>query len=397
MMERFKLMIPGPIELEGEILREMARPLLPHYGEEWLKVYHKILRALRELFRTEQDPLLIPGSGSAGLEAAIGSLIGTGGEGKALIISNGFFGRRLAAIARAYDQEVRVLEGELDRPFPPERLEEEIGAEAGLGIRMVAAVHCETSTGVLNPIRDYAELCRRYGAILVVDAISSLGGVELEFDGWGLGICVTASQKCLEAPPGLAILAVSREAWERISRTASPGWYLNLRTWREFAQRWADWHPYPVTLPVSLLFSLQKSLERILEEGLAKRFARHARMAGLLRRGLKSLGFELFVPEEYHSPTVTAALGNEALPAGELIHFLKEEQGILIGGGIEELQGKIFRIGHMGSQATPEMILPVLWGIEEALRAKGLPVEPGESLRVIDLDFDLDLEVKTGE
>ena len=374
-MKRLKLMVPGPIELDGEVLREMARPLLPHYGEEWLEIYNETLRALKRVFQTDQDIFLIPGSGSAGLEAAIGSLVGDGS--RALILSNGFFGERLAAVARAYTSNVQVITGELDRPIPPERLGEALRAEE---VKLVAAVHCETSTGVLNPIRDYGELCRQHGAILVVDAISSLGGMELRFDEWGLGICVSASQKGLEAPPGLALVAISQAAWAQITRSSSPGWYLNLRTWREFAARWADWHPYPVTLPISLVFALKRSLENILDEGLADRFARHARWAALLRRGLKNLGFELFAPEGYHANTVTTALSNSVITAEELIRFLREEQGILIGGGIDELRGKVFRIGHMGPQATPEMILPLLWGIEEALRAAGAAVEPGQSL-----------------
>ena len=375
-------MIPGPIELDEEVRRELARPMMPHYGEEWLQIYHETLGLLQRVFQTDQDIFLIPGSGSAGLEAAIGSLVGDGG--KALILSNGFFGERLAAIARAYTPNVQVISGELDRPIPPERLEEALRAPRA-EIKMVAAVHCETSTGVLNPIRDYGKLCRRYGTTLVVDAISSLGGVELKFDEWGLGICVSATQKGLEASPGLAPLAISKAAWEGVARGSSPGWYLNLRTWREFAERWSGWHPYPVTLPVSLVFALRKSLERVLAEGLEERFARHAQVAALLRQGLENLGFELFVPEEYHSNTVTTALANSIITAEELIRFLKEERGILIGGGIDELRGKVFRIGHMGPQATPEMILPLLFGIEEALRAAGSPVEPGQSLRGLDV------------
>ncbi len=373
-------MIPGPVELDAEVLREMSRPLVPHYGAEWVKDYRQTTGLLQEVFRTERDVFLIPGSGSAGLDAAIGSLIGDGS--KAAVLSNGFFGQRLVAVARAYSSKVQVIEGELDRAIPPERLEEALRADSA---EMVATVHCETSTGVLNPIRDYGELCQRYGATLVVDAISSLGGAELRFDEWDLGVCVSASQKGLEASPGVALVAVSNAAWEQISRSSSPGWYLNLRTWRRFADEWADWHPYPVTLPISLLFALKKSLENILDEGLEERFARHARMAALLRTGLQNLGFELFVAEGHRSPTVTTARANSVISAGEVIRFLKEEQGIQIGRGIDELRGKIFRIGHMGPQATLEMILPLLFGIEEALRAAGADVEPGQSLRGLEI------------
>jgi alanine-glyoxylate transaminase/serine-glyoxylate transaminase/serine-pyruvate transaminase len=373
-------MIPGPVELDGEVLREMSRPLVAHYGAEWVRDYKETIGLLQRIFQTGGDLFPIPGSGSAGLDAAIGSLIGDGS--KATILSNGFFGQRLVAIAHAYSPHVQVIEGALDRAIPPERLEEALHDP---DVKVVAAVHCETSTGVLNPIRDYGELCRRHGAILVVDAISSLGGTELRFDEWNLGICVSAAQKGLEASPGAALVAVSPAAWEQISGSSSPGWYLNLRTWREFAESWADWHPYPVTLPISLLFALKKSLENILEEGLEERFARHERMAFLLRQGLENLGFQLFVPEGHRSSTVTAVLSSSVISAEKVIHFLKQERGIQIGSGIDELRGKIFRIGHMGPQATLDMILPLLFGIEEALRAAGLPIEPGQSLRGIEV------------
>lgn len=383
MKKRFKLMIPGPIELEPETLQALAQPLLPHYGREWVEVYHQTIRMLKEVFQTREEVLLIPGSGSAGLEAALGSLLG-GGQAKVLILKSGFFGGRLLEIARGYaaPEEVLLLEGEPDRPIPPEQLEELVKAEPK--VKVVAAVHCETSTGLLNPIREWSEVCRRHGRILVVDAISSLGGVELRFDEWGLGVCVSASQKALEAPPGLAVVAISREAWREVQASESPGWYLNLRTWRAYAERWSDWHPYPVTLPVSIILALKHSLERLLAEGLEVRFARHRKIAGLLRQGLRNLGFELLIPEEYASPTVTTALGRPDFPAEEVIQGLKR-RGILIAGGLEELHGKVFRIGHMGSQATLEMALPVLFHLEELLKEAGLPVEPGQSLQGVQL------------
>ena len=369
---RPRLLIPGPIELEWDTLQAMARPLLPHYGREWLEIYNRTRELLRYAFQTEHDVLLIPGSGSAGLEAALGSFLGDG-ETEALIISNGFFGQRLQEIAQSYapTERVHVLEGEPNRPLPPERLAQVLTEKPR--ITLVAAVHCETSTGLLNPVRDYAQVCHDQGKLFMIDAISSLGGAELRCDEWGIDICVSASQKGLEAAPGLSLVALSSRAWEAILERETPGWYLNLKTWRRYAEEWADWHPYPVTLPISVIYGLQTSLERIRAEGLEERWARHRRMAGLLRRGLEELGFTSFVAEEHSSPTVTAARGRPDFPAERVIREL-HRQGILISGGIGPLRGQIFRIGHMGPQASLEMLLPVLFALEEALRAAGLPV-----------------------
>jgi len=370
---RLRLLIPGPIELEWETLQAMARPLLPHYGDEWLEVYDRTRELLRYAFQTKNDILLIPGSGSAGLEAVLGSFLGDG-ETEALIISNGFFGQRLQEIARSYApaERVHLLEGEPNRPLPAERLAEVLAEKPK--VALAAVVHCETSTGLLNPVQDYARVCHEQGRLLMIDAISSLGGAELRCDEWGIDICVSASQKGLEGAPGLSLVAISPRAWEAILERETPGWYLNLRTWREYSARWADWHPYPVTLPISVIYGLQASLERIAAEGLEGRWERHRRMAGLLRRGLEGLGFRSFVPEEHSSPTVTAAQGRPDFPAERVVQELRQ-QGILISGGIGPLRGRIFRIGHMGPQASPEMLLPVLFTLEEALHAAGLPVE----------------------
>ena len=369
---RPRLLIPGPIELEWDTLQAMARPLLPHYGREWLEIYDRTRQLLRYAFQTAHDVLLIPGSGSAGLEAGLGSFLGDG-ETEVLIISNGFFGQRLQEIARSYapPERVHLLEGEPNRPLPPERLAQALVEKPR--ITLVAAVHCETSTGLLNPVRDYARVCREQGKLFMIDAISSLGGAELRCDEWGIDICVSASQKGLEGAPGLSLVVLSPRAWEAVLARETPGWYLDLKTWHRYAEEWADWHPYPVTLPISVIYGLQTSLERIAAEGLEERWARHRRMARLLRRGLEGLGFAPFVPEEYSSPTVTAARGRPDFPAERVLQELRR-QGILISGGIGPLRGRIFRVGHMGPQASLEMLLPLLFALEGALRAAGLPV-----------------------
>lgn len=383
-MKRYKLMIPGPIEVEPEVLAEMGRPLLAHYGREWAQFYRQTVELMKRVMLAERSRLyLIAGPGSAALDAAIGGIIADGK--KILVLSNGFFGERLRQIATAYvtAERVRVIEAPPGEAISPERVEE--GLKRDGDISAVAVVHCETSTGVLNPIREIAEICSRYEALLIVDAISSLGGAELRFDEWEIGVCVSSTQKCLALPPGLAPIAVSQRAWEVIEATERPGWYLNLQTWQHYLDDWGGWHPHPVTMPSGLMRALHLSLKRLLDEGLEACWERHRRIAGFLREGLKRMGFELVAEEAAASPTVTAAWAHEALPAPELIEFLKERHGILIAGGLDELAGKAFRIGHMGPTARLDAILPVLFGIEDALRSVGVPIPPGRSLQGLEM------------
>ena len=383
-LTRYKLMIPGPIELEPEVLGEMGRPLHMHYGREWAEFYYETVELMKQVMLAERARVfLVPGPGTAALEMAISNVIGDGTT-KILVATNGFFGERLQQIARAYTppENVIVVEAPWGQALDPQQIEDAL--RRNREIRAVAMTHCETSTGVLNPLREIAEVCRAHGAILIVDAVSSLGGIELRFDDWGLGICATATQKCLECPPGLAPIAVSEEAWEVAQSTRSPGWFLNFNTWDWYAKEWGSWHPYPTTMPSNLLRALHFSLRKILEEGLEARWERHKRLARFFRQGLRNLGFQLAADEAVASPTVTAAFAPEGASASDLMRFLKKEFSIAIGGGIAHWAGQAIRVGHMGPTARLDALLPVLYGLEGALRAAGLDIAPGQSLRGLD-------------
>ncbi|MCX8103499.1 MAG: alanine--glyoxylate aminotransferase family protein [Candidatus Bipolaricaulota bacterium] len=378
-VKRYRLRIPGPIDLEPEVLSFMSAPLIAHYGHDWVEIYTETVTLLKQVWQTkEASVFLMPGPGSVGMEAAIASL--SGDTHQLLVLTNGFFGDRWVTIARAYSSRVSVLESTWGRAFDVDAVEQALKRDRE--IKVVIMVHGETSTGVLNPLREIGALCERYGAVLVADMVATLGGTEIAFDDWQIGIGVSATQKCLECPPGLAPVAVSPRAWEAIERSKGPGWFVNLRTWQHFAREWADWHPHPVTMPTGLTQALRFSLHNILEEGLSQRWARHWEIAALVRNALKNLGFELFVPDDREAMnTVTAAKGHPKLPAAALIHALKEKHQILIGGGLEKLAGQIFRIGHMGPTATRDAIVPTLLAIEDVLRSVGIAVEPGQGLR----------------
>ena len=361
-MERLRLMIPGPIELDPEVLSAMSEPLVAHYGKEWTAFYKETIELLQKVFQTEGDIFLLPGSGSAGLDAALGSTLFP--NGRVLILQNGFFGERLEEIARSYTPNVYTIKTPVGQSIDLSAVERTLRDE---NFDAVACVHCETSTGVLNPIQELAELCRSRGVLFMVDAVSSLAVEPLEMDAWGIDICVSASQKGLEAPPGLGVIAVGERAWDRINRGKSPGWYLNLKVWKEYVEKWGDWHPHPVTQPVNNIKALRVGVERILKEGLDKRFERHRKIAQELRQGLREIGFTPYVPDEIASNGVTSVLGPEG-KVDELLAYVRDQERILLAGSLGALKGKVFRIGHMGANANTEPIKEVLSALGKALR-----------------------------
>lgn len=364
-MKPLRLMIPGPVDVTPEVRAAMAEPMIAHYGAEWTSFYWRTVKFLRCILSTTGDIFLIPGSGSAGLEAGLCSLLGS--SGRVLIPINGFFGERLAEIARTYSRHVEVISCPLGQAVDPTGVATHLERKR---YDAVAMVHCETSTGVLNPVRQLGPLCRERGVLFVVDAISSLGIERLLMDEWNIDVCVAASQKGLETPPGLALVAVGQQAWKRIEKADSPGWYLNLKVWREYTKRWGDWHPHPVTQAVSQIRSLHLSLERILQEGIEHRVRRHERITALLREGLRGIGLQPLAPDNIASHGVTAVNAPGSISVPQLIESVRQNHGILLAGALGPLRDKAFRIGHMGPAATQTAVVDVLAALETCL---GLP------------------------
>jgi len=340
-----------------------------------MRVYREVMHLLKQVFQTQNDLFLIPGAGSAALDMALGSLLR---EGETVVVgNNGFFGERLGAIAQAHGLRVVWLTAPQGRPLDPDDLRKVLEKEPEA--RAVAVVHHETATTVLNPLRELAAVANERGVPIITDAISSLGGVPLPVDEWNIDVCVTVANKCLECPPALAFVSVSRRAWEWVDRDrgAAHGWYLNLRTWREYARKWSDWHPYPVTLPTNNILALQSSLQRILAEGLEAHYERYRQAAQAVRQGLGAVGFEMLVEESFASPIATAVKARPEFKVDELARYLAQEHGILISGGIGPLRGKIFRVGHMGKASPRPYLMEFLFAVEEFLRGKGFDVRPG--------------------
>ncbi len=378
MTKPYKLFIPGPVSVDDDVLDALGQPVMRHYGPEWMDVYNETTALLKQVFQTRNDVFMVPGPGTAGLEMAMGSLLATGQ--KVIVCHNGFFGERLATVAESNGLNVVHVAAPLGLPIAVDDLSQALREQPDA--QVVVIVHHETTTTVMNPLRELAEAVREAGRVLVVDAVSSLGGVDVPVDAWGLDVCVTAVNKCLECPPGLALISVSPRAWELVNRhtTTNHGWYLNLKTWRKYADEWGSWHPSPVTVPTNNIIALRASLRKIVAVGLPEHFAKHVRACRAVRAGLSNMGLPLFVTSEFASPLVTALKPRPEFTAHDLQAWLAQERGLYIGGGIGELSGQILRIGHIGKAASRDFVMDLLFAIEEFLRVKGIDVPVGASL-----------------
>jgi alanine-glyoxylate transaminase/serine-glyoxylate transaminase/serine-pyruvate transaminase len=371
-------MIPGPVAVDDDVLAAMAEPTLPHYGAHWMEVFTETVDLLKQLFETQNDVLLMPGPGSGALDTAIGSLL-PGGAG-IYAPSNGFFAVRLRQIAEAYGLRAWGMELPQGEPIRPETVREDLSTlipqahAAGSPIQAIAIVHHETSTGVLNPVGEIAAVAHEFGLPVIVDAVASFGGARLPVDEWGIDVCVSVPNKCLGAPPGVAMLAISPRAWALSGANPTHhGWYHDLRTWDWYIQHWG-WHPYPTTLPTNNIVGLHAALKHIFAIGVETHLARIAAAAQQVREGLYRLGFELLPGPAYAAPMLTAArpAGN-GVDTEALREYLYEECAVMIGGGLADLKGKIIRVGHMGRAVEQAYIDALLHGVAAYLHLKVAP------------------------
>jgi alanine-glyoxylate transaminase/serine-glyoxylate transaminase/serine-pyruvate transaminase len=379
MSKHTKLFTPGPGDVEEDVLAALAAPVIRHYGPEWMAIYNETQELLRLFFKTKKNDIyFVPGPASASLDMAIGSLIPSGG--KIIAGTNGFFGDRFTEMAQCYGIEAVPFSAPLGQPLDPEALRGLLKTHPDASL--VAIVHHETGTTVLNPLRELAAVVKEAGRMLLVDAVSSLGAVEVDVDGWGIDICVTAANKCLESVPGMGFMSISPRAWRAVDSHPGTGhgWYLNLRTWRKCIQDWGDWHPSPVTTSVNTTLAVLTSMRRIAAGGLEAHYAKYARASQAIRGGLEALGFEMFVPAEYASTVVNGVKKRPEFEVSEMIHWLAENRSIAISGAFGELEGRIFRVGNLGKAAERDYLIDLLFSIEEFLRYKGIPVPTGAGL-----------------
>jgi predicted phosphoserine aminotransferase len=332
------MFVPGPVDVDDEVLQAQAQPMLPHRSKEFEKIFRRASEKAQKLFLTQNRVFLSASSGTGFQEAAIRNLV----DKKVLSCVNGAFANRWYDVAVTNGKEVEKLEFEWDQPVDPERVA--ATAKNG-GFKALTIVHNETSTGIQNPVKEVAEAVRAVapGTLILVDAVSSLSGVKIETDAWGLDMVLTSSQKAIALPPGLALAAVSERAMEKAKTVENRGWYFDLLRLEKHRVKDSS----PATPAMSLVFALDRQLDRIFDEGLENRFARHSAMAKHVHEWADANGLSMYAPEGFRSQTVTTIKNERNIDIADLNAFLKKH-GLRIANGYGPLKNITFRIAHMG-------------------------------------------------
>ncbi len=335
-----QLRIPGPTPCPPQALQAMSRQMIPHRGKEFAQIINSITGKLKQVFQTKEDVFLLTASGTGGLEAAIVNTLSPGD--KVLSLTHGVFSERFADIAEQFGAEVKRLNFEWGEPADPAEVAKALDSDRN--IKAVLVTHNETSTGVTNDLEEISSVVKKFDRLLIADAISSLGSIDLPVDKWQCDIVITGSQKAWMIPPGLTMLSVSEKAWQAHARAKMPRFYWDIGKAKDYLQKGQT----PWTPAITLCFALDATLDLMLQEGLPHIFARHARVAQMTRDGVKSLGLSLFARESHASNTVTAVCGDDRIDVPKLIKVLRDEYNVNVAGGQKRLSGKIFRIGHLG-------------------------------------------------
>ncbi|HHY15479.1 MAG TPA: alanine--glyoxylate aminotransferase family protein [Firmicutes bacterium] len=353
-MYRFKpeLRIPGPVPVPAAVLSRMAEPMINHRGKIFKEKFPSVLARLQPVFGTKNPIYMVTGSGSSGMETAVANLVSPGTP--VLCLVGGFFGQRWADLCKAYQAKLHILEFSWNGGIDADRVGDYLKQHPE--IEVIFMVHNESSTAVLNDVEAVGKARGGHSALLVVDAVSSLGGAPVEMDAWGVDVIISASQKCLMTPPGTAFIAVSPKAREYMENCKASRYYFDLRKYEQFIDRGET----PFTPNINNVFALEKALDIMEAEGLANVFARHRLMRDMMRAGASAVGLELLVADADASPTVTAVRYPDA---NAFRTRIRDRYGVEFAGGQGPHANNIFRVGHMG-YATPLDVLTALAVLE---------------------------------
>ena len=377
------LLGPGPANISPRVYRALSSNILGHLDPAFIAIMDETVQLLREVFGTKNG-LTIPvsGTGSAGMEAAICNVVE---PGDTIVVGiNGYFGERITEMATRYGAKVIRVEAEWGSVLPPEKLEAAL-KQAGKP-KALAVVHGETSTGALQPIKDLPKLAQRYGALLLVDTVTTLGGAEVCIDDWGVDICYSGTQKCIGAPPGLAPLTFGPRAVEALKsrKTKVANWYLDLSLLGNY---WGGDRVYHHTAPISMIYSLREALRLVVEEGLENRWARHRKAAKAFRAGLDAIGVKCHVGEPNYIPSLTTVCVPPGVDDAATRKALLIEHNIEVGGGLGPLKGKVWRVGLMGYNAKSGAVFSLLEALDRVLPKQGFKVPAGTSLAAAERVF----------
>lgn len=362
------LLGPGPSLIPPRVMRAMAAPVLSHLDPDFVPMLDEVRASLQRVFRADSKAFTIAtsGTGTSAMEAAVANAVADGSRG--IVIVTGYFGDRLAQIFQRYGSKVRRIDVEWGRAVDPQRLREELKRE---GADVIGMVHAETSTGVRNPIKELAAVAREHGALTIVDMVTSLGGHEVDLAGWGVDIAYSCTQKCIGAPSGMAPIAVSGSARERLIPCRS--FYLDLKLLEDY---WVG-RKYHHTMSSTLIYALREALLMVEEEGLAERQSRHERNHLALVAGIEAMGLSLLPPEAERLWTLNAVQMPAGVDEAAVRRTMLTTYNIEVGAGLGPLAGKIWRVGLMGASSTPQTLLQFLAACEGALATHGHRVPEG--------------------
>ncbi|MBI2766940.1 MAG: alanine--glyoxylate aminotransferase family protein [Chloroflexi bacterium] len=365
------LMGPGPSGANPRVLRAMTAPLLGHLDPEFLRIMDECRAMLRQVLRTQNGvTLATPGTGTSGMEAAVMNLVEPGD--RVVVGVCGYFGERIAQMAERAGGAVTRVNAAWGSPVDPAAVETAVKAAGS--VKLVAMVHAETSTGVQTPVEPISKVAHAAGALLLVDCVTSLGGVPVEADAWGADAVYSGTQKCLSAPPGVAPITMSPAAWAAVKTREVPSntWYLDMQLLEAY---WDDRRNYHHTAPISMVYALHEALALVLEEGLEQRWARHERNGRALQQGFEAMGLVLHADAGYRLPVLTTVRIPEGVNDMEVRGALLKRHSIEIGGGLGDLKAKVWRVGLMGESSSPGNVLLFLSSIGKILREQGFAAD----------------------
>jgi alanine-glyoxylate transaminase/serine-glyoxylate transaminase/serine-pyruvate transaminase len=354
----------------------MSTPLIGHLDPAFVAMMTEVQDLLRYTFRTgNRWTIPVSGTGSAAMEAAFANLVEPGD--RVAVPSNGYFGDRMAAMVERAGGNVVRVEAPWGEPLSPDAVESVLAEHAPA---ILAFVHAETSTGALQPdVEQLTRIAREHGALVIADTVTSLGGVELRVDEWGIDVAYSGGQKCLSCPPGASPLTLNDRAMEKVGARSAPvrSWYLDLSLLQNY---WGDERSYHHTAPITNIYALREALRLVAEEGLENRWARHRRIAGGLKAGVVAMGLQMLPEDAWWLPSLNAVRVPDGIDAKLVTSTLLSRHGIEISGGFGPLAGRIFRIGCMGHSCSSRNVLTLLPALAEALREQGFEVDVKEGL-----------------
>ena len=361
-----KLMGPGPLDIHPRVYQALASPIIGHMDPAYFKVLDQIGELLRMVFRTQNRVTnASPGTGSSGMETCVANLVEPGD--RVLVCTGGYFGDRITQVVERQEAEITVLEQEWGKPADPQRVEEALKSGP---YKVIGLVHAETSTGVLQPMDEIVGLAKAHGAMILLDTVTSLGGVEVKADDWSLDAAYSCSQKCIGAPPGLSPVTFSDRAMEAVKKRKHPvrSYYLDISLLDKY---WGSDRAYHHTSSCTLNYGILEALRLIEEEGLQNRYARHLKNHRALVAGVEGMGLKMLVQPEYRLPTLNTVRIPEGVDDAKVRGYLLENFNLEISGGLGLLKGKVWRVGLMGYSSSAQNILFFMSALNRALAAQG--------------------------